>query len=833
MTDHAKDTPWGTHADLSQFDNLFDGDVTDMYEESDADHDKAKLPDDLPVLPLRNTVLFPGVVMPITVARDKSIELVKAANDTEHKMLGVLAQKEIEVEDPGPKDLYRTGTIAQILRMVRMPDGSITIVIQGRQRFMVEEFIQEEPFMRITFETLREVKPDDTRAAAMMRVMKEKSGEIIELAPNIPTEAKQTLENVDNLAFLTHFIAANLNMDVDDKQDILETMVLIERAEAVLQHMNREMQLLEVNAEIQSRVKDDLDKQQREYILRQQMRSIQEELGDQNFENEIEELRARGDDKDWPDEVVEVFDKEINKLYRINPGSPEYGVALNYIETLLDLPWREYTEDKLDLKYARKVLDEDHYGLDKVKDRIIEYLAVLKLKKDMKAPILCFYGPPGVGKTSLGKSISRALGREFVRMSLGGVHDEAEIRGHRRTYIGAMPGRVLQGLKKVKSGNPVFVLDEIDKVSRDFRGDPSSALLEVLDPEQNSAFNDHYVELDYDLSPIMFVATANSLETIQPALRDRMEIIEINGYTLEEKLQIAKAHLVPKVLKEHGLKKRQIKFTDAAISQIINEHTRESGVRNLSRKLANVARGVAAKIVSEEYKSVTISEKNVEDYLGARRFESETYQSVDVPGVSVGLAWTPTGGQILFVETALTRSRGELSITGSLGDVMKESGLLAYKWLRAHAEQYNIDESRFTNWSPHIHVPAGAIPKDGPSAGVAILTALASVFTQRKVKDKVGMTGEITLRGKVLPVGGIKEKVLAAKRAGIKELILSHQNEKDVKEIKPEHLLEGLTIHYVEWMHQVLELALEAGVVSDPIEFAPSSAIGFGAESRS
>jgi ATP-dependent Lon protease len=705
-------------------------------------------------------------------------------------------------------------------------------VIQGRQRFEALEYTQEVPYLRAKVKAKRETLPDGDKTAAMMLTLKQEAARIIELNPNIPSEANVTLQNINSLAFLVNFIASNLNLEIADKQKILETPRLMARAEAVLEYLSHELAVLEISAEIQNKVRDDMDKQQREYILRQHMKNIQEELGDSGLEQEVQEFVKRADAKQWPEEARKVFDKEVNKLYRINQGSPEYGLAMNYVEWLLDLPWQDYTEDKIDLKKARAILEADHYGLEKVKERIIEYLAVLELKKDMKAPILCFYGPPGVGKTSLGRSIAKSLGRKFVRMSLGGVRDEAEIRGHRRTYIGAMPGRIAQGLKKAGKGNPVFVLDEIDKLGNDFRGDPSSALLEVLDPEQNTAFNDHYLEVDYDLSPVLFIATANSLDTIQPALRDRMEIIEINGYTLEEKLEIAKRHLIPKALKDHGLKVKQLKITDSALNRVIDLYTRESGVRELTRKIADLCRGVAARIVEGKFKSISLTPDKLEELLGVPRYEVEQYQQLDRPGVSVGLAWTPVGGEILFIETALHRGRGHLSLTGTLGDVMKESAHLAHSWLKSQSDVYRIPATAFDLWDVHLHIPAGAIPKDGPSAGVAMLSALASAFTQRKLRSGLAMTGEITLRGKVLPVGGIKEKVLAAKRAGLRTILLPKDNQKDIREIKPTHLLEGLQFHYVSDLHEVLNLALEPDLVPNPLEVVPpalrTAETGFG-----
>jgi ATP-dependent Lon protease len=803
-------------------------DTSDILSDEDSRRHEKNLPTQLAILPLRNTVLFPGVVIPITVARDKSIRLVREAFASKHRMIGVVAQREPDVESPTPDDLHTVGTAAAILRQFKMPDGSITIVLQGRTRFEVARYLDTEPYLRAEVAVRKEVYPGPELTDQLMMDLKLEASHIIEVNPNIPTEAINTLNNIDNLAFLVHFIAANLHIEVPDKQRILETPSLEAKCALVLEFMKHEAKVLEVSEEIQHKVRSDIDKQQREFILRQQMKNIQEELGERSHEAELDAYVKRAEAKQWPEAARAAFQKELDKLYRTHPGSPEFAVAVNYIEWLLDLPWQEYTQDHIDLALARQVLEEDHYGLEKVKERIIEYLAVLKLKGDMRSPILCLYGPPGVGKTSLGKSIARATGRKFVRMSLGGVRDEAEIRGHRRTYIGAMPGRVLQGLKKAATGNPVFILDEIDKLGNDFRGDPSSALLEVLDPEQNDTFNDHYIELDYDLRPILFIATANSLETLHPALRDRMEIIEINGYTQEEKLEIAKRHLIPRALADHGLKAKQVKFTDDALRLVIDRHTRESGVRTLHRKLADVCRGVAVGIVEGKFKSLTVTPAKVEAYLGAPRFESETYQRVDRPGVAVGLAWTPVGGEILFIESTLLRGRGHLHLTGSLGDVMKESAHLAHTWLRSQAPDYKINPAAFENWDIHLHIPAGAIPKDGPSAGVAMLTALASAYTQRRARPEMAMTGEITLRGKVLPVGGIKEKVLAARRAGVTTLLLPAPNRKDVLEIKPTHLLEGLTIHYVTEMSEVLALALEPDVVANPLEVVGRTGEGIG-----
>jgi ATP-dependent Lon protease len=782
------------------------------------EHDPlSDLPDELPILPLRNTVLFPGVVIPITVARDKSIQLVRDAYNSPSKLIGVVAQNNSSVDSPTISDLYTVGTVAMILRLIRMPEGSVTIVIRGQSRFNIDRYITDEPYFQAYISPFPDDSPNEDEMRAMMLSLKQEAERIIELSPNIPTEANITLHNIDNLSFLINFITSNLNIEMEKKQAILETPQLLVKGQMVLEHLSRELHVLELNEEIQSKVKNDLDKQQRDYILRQQIKAIQDELGEKSLESEMEVLRKRAAEKIWPQHAQETFERELSKLYRYNQASPEYGVSLNYIDWLLDLPWQEYTRDRFNLKLARKILDEQHYGIEKVKERIIEYLAVIKLKADMKAPILCFYGPPGVGKTSLGKSIAEALGRSFVRISLGGVRDEAEIRGHRKTYIGAMPGRIIQGLKKAKTGNPVFMLDEIDKVGNDWRGDPGSALLEVLDPEQNNTFNDHYLELDYDLSTILFIATANSLDTIHPALRDRMEIVEINGYTMNEKIEIAKRHLLPRQLRDHGLKTTQLTVEESAIRALVEGYTRESGVRNLTQKIANICRSAAVRIVEHKEKHVQVNASNLTDFVGVPRFENEYYQRIDRPGVSIGLAWTPVGGEILFIETVLMQGSGRMSITGQLGDVMKESASVAYHFLKANADAFNIDPVVFQKWDIHIHVPAGAIPKDGPSAGTALLTAMASAFSQRLVREGIAMTGEITLRGKVLPVGGIKEKILAAARAGVHTVLLCRANEKDVSEIHPD-LIEKLKIVYVENLSEVLGLALDTEVCSNPVD---------------
>jgi ATP-dependent Lon protease len=787
---------------------FIDSDFPMMSEAEEKSMQNETVPELLGILPLKNTILYPGVVIPITVGRDKSIALVKEAYASPDRLVGVIAQRNMHIEDPEPADLFRFGTLARIIKLIRMPDGSITIVIQGRARFEVGEYVQEEPYFKARVQKLQEEYPSKKEAQALMRNMKRQAQQIIEISPNIPTEAQLVLQNISSLTFLVYFIASNLSLEIQEKQTILEMNSLLDKGKQILGYMGKELAILELSEEIHSKVKTDLDKQQREYFLRQQIKAIHDELGDNGDEGDVEALRKRGAEKVWPKRVQEVFDKELSKLSRLNPMQPDHSVVVNYLDWLLELPWQKYSEDVFDFKRTQEILDNDHYGLEKVKERIMEFLAVLKLKADKKAPILCFYGPPGVGKTSLGKSIATSLGREFVRVSLGGMRDEAEIRGHRRTYIGAMPGRIIQGLKKAKTGNPVFMLDEIDKVGNDHRGDPSSALLEVLDPEQNDTFQDHFLEVDYDLSQVMFIATANSLGSIHPALRDRMEIIEINGYSLEEKLEIAKQHLIPRARKEHGLKATQLKIADPALRRIIEGYTRESGVRNLAQKIARVCRATAKRIVVDEMKSVSLKANDVEEFLGVSHSENDSYQKISTPGVAIGLAWTPTGGDILFIETSLSRGNGQLTTTGQLGDVMKESATLAHKYLKANCHRFGIAYEVFNHWDLHLHFPAGAIPKDGPSAGIAILSAMASAYSQRKVMQKLAMTGEITLRGKVLPVGGIKEKVLAARRAGIKTILLCKDNKKDVLEIKGDYLNE-LTIIYVERMEEVLEHALE------------------------
>ena len=775
-----------------------------------------KIPEILPILPLRNTVLFPGVVIPITVGRDKSIHLIKDYNKGD-KTIGVVAQRSDTIEEPTEEDLYKVGTVAQIIKMLRMPDGNTTIIIQGKRRFKIDEFIQSEPYHKAKVSAFDEVKPPktDKEFTAIISNLKETSVQIVKISPNIPSDASFAINNIDSPTFLVNFISSNMNATTEDKQKMLEVANLKDRSLLVLENLNKEFQIMELRNQIQNKTKMDLDKQQREYFLNAQIKTIQEELGGNNFEQEINGYLEKAATKKWSTQIKEVFEKQVAKLQRMNPNAAEYGIQTNYVELLLELPWEENTNDNFDLKHAQAILDEDHFGLEKVKERIIEHLAVLKLKGNLKSPIICLYGPPGVGKTSLGKSIAKALDRKYVRMSLGGLKDESEIRGHRKTYIGAMPGRILQNLKKVQTSNPVFILDEIDKVGSDYHGDPSSALLEVLDPEQNSNFYDNFLELDYDLSKVMFIATCNNLSTIQPALRDRMEIIEVNGYTVEEKLEIAKRHLIPKQVEESGLKKSQLKLTDKVIEFVIDTYTAESGVRNLEKKISKIARNVAVHIAREE-EIPKITEENIVKILGPSHIKDK-YQGNDIAGVVTGLAWTQVGGDILFIETSLSKSKaGKLTLTGNLGDVMKESATLALEYLKAHPHLIDADAETFENHNIHIHVPEGGTPKDGPSAGIAMLTSLASAFTKRKVKKALAMTGEITLRGKVLPVGGIKEKLLAAKRAGIKEIILCADNKKDVDDIKPDYL-KGLTFNYVTQMEEVLKLALLKEKVKDLI----------------
>ncbi|MBL7825343.1 MAG: endopeptidase La [Saprospiraceae bacterium] len=766
-------------------------------------------PDVLPILPLKNTVLFPGIVTPITVGRDKSIRAVQKAYE-ENRYIGVLSQKDMKIESPSSRDLYRIGTIARILKLLKMPDGSTTAILQGRKRFQLEDVESEEPYMsgRISVLEYDNVK-NKMEFKALISSVRDAAKQIIELSPQIPSEAVVMLKNINNDNFLLNFIASNLGIALSQKQEILELSNLKEKAAQILEYMDSELQLLELKDQIENKVRTDIEKQQRDYFLNQQLKTIQEELGQNPQEEEINALLARALKKKWPKNVEDTFAREINKLRRVNPQVAEYAIGLNYLETLLDLPWNDFTKDNFDLKKVKNVLDRDHYGLSKVKERILEHLAVLKLKGDMKAPILCLVGPPGVGKTSLGNSIAKALKRKYVRMSLGGLHDEAEIRGHRKTYIGAMPGRIVQSLKKAKAGNPVFILDEIDKVGKDFRGDPSSALLEVLDPEQNTTFHDNYLELEYDLSKVLFIATANSLSTIQPALLDRMEIIEIAGYSLEEKVEIAKRHLIPLQKKEHGLKVGDVKITEKALIKMIQSYTAESGVRNLSREIGSVMRYVAKRVAMEETYEDNIRPEHLHSILGPTKYDPEVYQEKQSSGVAIGLAWTSVGGEILFIEVSLNKGGGRLQLTGNLGEVMKESASTALSYIKAHSDELEIDYEMLEKMDIHVHIPEGAIPKDGPSAGVTMLTAITSAFTGRPLRPFLAMTGEITLRGKVLPVGGIKEKILAAKRAGIKEVILCKDNQKHVEEIETEYI-KGLKFHYVTRMSEVLALALSS-----------------------
>lgn len=763
--------------------------------------------DALPILPLKNTVFFPGVVIPITVGRESSIQAITKAHQG-NKIIGVLAQKETKTESPTAKDLYRIGTVARILRLIRVPDGTTTAILKGTQRFMLEEMVSETPFMEGRIIPMKDYEANDKEEFnAYIASIRDLAEQIVELSPNIPQEAVGMLRGIDDNSFLLNFMASNLSIKVAEKQKILATDNLGEKASLVLGFMHNELQVLQLRDKIESKVKVDLDKQQRDYYLNQQLKTIQEELGGNPQTEELKELEKRAKTKKWSEAIAKAFDKELKKVKRINPQMAEYGLSVTYLETLLDLPWEEFTKDNFDLHKAEKILEKDHFGLEKVKDRILEHLAVLKLKGDMKAPILCLVGPPGVGKTSLGKSIAAAIGRKYIRMSLGGLHDESEIRGHRKTYIGAMPGRLIQSLKKAGSSNPVFILDEIDKVGKDFRGDPSSALLEVLDPEQNTNFYDNYLELEYDLSKVLFIATANSLNTIQPALRDRMEIIQVSGYSIEEKIEIAKQHLVPKQRKEHGLTGKDVRLKHDVLETIVQDYTRESGVRSLDRQLASVMRNIAKKVAMEEKYNANLKKTDISKILGPKKFSRDMYQEEQPAGVVVGLAWTSVGGEILFVETSLSKGKGGLTLTGNLGDVMKESASTALSYLKANAERLGIDDTLFETTNIHIHIPEGAIPKDGPSAGVTMLTALASAFSKKSVKPFLAMSGEITLRGLVLPVGGIKEKILAAKRAGIKEIILCHENEKHIQEIN-ETYVEGLTFHYVKRMDEVLKIAL-------------------------
>ena len=781
--------------------------IIPLNEGDDENIDKIDIPAELPLLPLRNTVLFPGVVIPITVGRDKSIKAIEESYKTD-KLVGVLSQKDSNVEDPGTADLMGVGTVAKIVKLIKMPDGGTTAILQGKKRFKLMRISSEDPYFKGIVEALDEqVVKDDQSFNASVASIKDLAAQIIQLSPNIPTEASIILRNIENPSFLIHFVGSNLNCELSEKQALLEMNDMRQRAELLLKLLQNELQFVELKNKVTTKTKTELDKQQREYFLQQQLKSIKEELGGDSNDREIQEMKKKADDKKWSAAAKELFQKEIEKLERMHPSTPDYSTVYNHVDLMLDLPWDECTTDSYDLKKAKKVLDKDHYGMEKIKERILEYLAVLKLKGDMKSPILCFVGPPGIGKTSLGKSIASAIGRKYVRFSLGGLHDESEIRGHRKTYIGAMPGRIVQSIRKVKSSNPVMILDEIDKVGKDFRGDPSSALLEVLDPEQNHSFYDNYLELEYDLSRVLFIATANDIQSIQPALRDRLEIIDLTGYAVEEKEQIAQTHLLPKQKELHGLKAYDLKMNQQVMTFLIENYTRESGVRELDRQLASIMRSLAKDVAINGKVKSTITQPDVIRILGKPKYSNEMYKTANMPGVAVGLAWTYVGGDILFIETTLSEGKGDLQLTGNLGTVMKESASTAYTYLQANAKKVGIDIDLFKKRNVHIHVPEGAVPKDGPSAGITMMTALASAFTGRKIKPFLAMTGEITLRGQVLPVGGIKEKVLAAKRAGLKEIILCWQNEKDVQEINAE-FIKGMRFHYVKTMQQVLELAL-------------------------
>lgn len=779
-----------------------------MGDEKELLNDNLQIPDTLPILPLRNTVLFPGVIIPINIGRSKSLKLIRDAYK-QSALIGVIAQKDTNTENPGMNDLYSIGTVASILKILEMPDGTTTAIIQGKRRFMLDDILYDEPYHvgKIIIKQEEGMPENDPEYNAIAESLKEMATKIVKYSSHIPNEAGFALKNIESMLFLINFISSNTDVDYQSKQELLEIDSLKQRAIKLLEILSKQVSLLELKNDIQKKVKMDIDKQQREYFLHQQMKTIQDELGGNPTDEEIKELEELAKSKEWNDKVKETFNKELNKLKRLNPSSPDYSVQSNYLREMLDLPWNHYSEDNLDLNHAKEVLDADHFGLEKVKERILEYLAVLKLKSDMKSPILCLYGPPGVGKTSLGKSVAKAINREFVRMSLGGLHDESEIRGHRKTYIGAMPGRILQNIKKAGTSNPVFILDEIDKVGNDFRGDPQSALLEVLDPEQNTNFHDNFLDIDYDLSKVMFIATANDLSTIAGPLRDRMEIIEVSGYLLEEKREIAKRHLIPKQLENHGITAANVTIPDDMIDTIIEKYTRESGVRSLDMTIAKIMRHVARKVAMNKNFTVTIDEARLREYLGSPIFSREEYQGNELPGVVTGLAWTAVGGEILYIESSYSKGKGHLSLTGNLGDVMKESATLALEYIKSHSKEIGIDDKIFEENDIHVHVPAGAVPKDGPSAGITMVTALVSSLTGRKVKKAIAMTGEITLRGKVLPVGGIREKILAAKRAGIKEIILCSENRKDIEDIKKEYL-KGLKFHYVDKIDEVLKIAI-------------------------
>ena len=776
--------------------------------EDEEEMNNEELPDSLPILPLRNMVLFPGVVIPITAGRDKSIRLINDANAS-GKNIGVVAQKNEEDEDPTKVDINTIGTVARILRVLKMPDGNITVILQGKKRFEIEEVVSEEPYITAMVKEVPEKRPkkNDTEFNAIIDSLKELAVKIIQESPNLPSEATFAIKNIESKSFLVNFVSSNMNLSVKEKQDLLKINNLKDRALETLRFMNVELQKLELKNDIQSKVRFDLDQQQREYFLHQQMKTIQEELGGVSHEEEFDEMSQRAKTKKWDDKTQKHFEKELSKLRRMNPQSPDFSIQRNYLDLFLDLPWNEFSEDNFDLKRAQKILDKDHFGLEEVKKRMIEHLAVLKLRNDMKSPIICLTGPPGVGKTSIGRSIAEALGRKYVRISLGGLRDEAEIRGHRKTYIGALPGRIIQSLKKAGTSNPVFVLDEIDKLSNSHSGDPSSALLEVLDPEQNNSFYDNFLEMGYDLSKVMFIATSNNMATIQPALRDRMEVIKMSGYTIEEKVEIARQHLFPRQLKEHGLNSKDLTIGKKQLEKIVEGYTRESGVRGLENKIAQVIRNAAKSVAMEEEYNKKVTDEDIVKVLGVPRLERDKYESNDVAGVVTGLAWTSVGGDILFIESLLSPGKGTMTLTGNLGTVMKESATIALEYIKANSETMGLNAEILNKHNIHLHVPEGATPKDGPSAGIAMLTSLVSLFTQKRVKKNLAMTGEITLRGKVLPVGGIKEKILAAKRANIKEVILCHENKSDIDEIKPEYL-EGLTFHYVKEMSEVLKIAV-------------------------
>ena len=813
---------WFNNEDL-EFSDIMENETEFIPLLSSEDEEKMnaeEIPEVLPILPLRNTVLFPGIVIPITIGRDKSIRLIKETYKKD-KIIGVVAQKNDTVEDPDFKDLNKIGTVASILKILQMPDGNTTVIIQGKKRFSLLKMVQEDPYFKASVEKLEPPKSivKDKKFNALISSLKDISLQIIKQSPNIPSDAGFAINNIESHSFLVNFMSSNLNINIIEKQKLLEISDLKKRANMVLASLTKELQMLELKNQIQSKVKTDLNKQQRDYLLNMQMKTIQEELGGNPGEHEINDLKVKAEKKKWSKEIAKIFDKEIIKFQRMHPSSAEYSVQINYLETLVELPWEEYSKDNFELKNAQKILDKDHYGLEKIKERIIEHLAVYKLKGDMKSPILCLVGPPGVGKTSLGKSIARALNRKYIRMSLGGLRDEAEIRGHRKTYIGAMPGRILQNIKKAKTSNPVFVLDEVDKIiGMNVNGDPAAALLEVLDPEQNSTFHDNFLEVNYDLSKVMFIATANTLSSIHPALRDRMEVIDISGYLVEEKIEIAKRHLIPKQFKEHGIKSSQLTFNKKIIEKIIEDYTAESGVRTLEKYIAKILRNRAKFIVTDEKYNKVLNSEDLVKILGPSNYVKDKSLSNEIPGVVTGLAWTSYGGDILFIEVSLSRGKGKLTLTGNLGDVMKESATIAYEYLKAHSNILKIDNKIFSEWNVHIHVPEGATPKDGPSAGITLFTALASAFTQRKVRSKIAMTGEITLRGKILPVGGIKEKILAARRAKITDIIISEENKKNVAEIN-EKYIKGLKFHYVNNTIEVIDFALLKTKVNNPLDF--------------